>query len=181
MVSLNHKLCGGTFHVINRILSPPKQTIMEFLESIEGFSTLALLLKATGLDRRLMNLDFQHTLLAPTDDAFHRMGQDFLFQLLEDLEMSTALLKMHIMSGAVCCSQLTGDLLSGRQQSRAIDGFLLRMERSRHGSLLVGGARIVDCDIMATNGIVHMTDAIVSPDSWAMHRDGLKNNVFVKF
>ncbi|GFQ70495.1 hypothetical protein TNCT_496411 [Trichonephila clavata] len=99
VLSPGNKMCGGNLHVINKLLLPPKLSIVEVLEGLEEFSTLVLLLRATGLERRLRNVDIQHTLLAPTDDAFHQMGQETLFKLLEDLPLASDLIKMHILSG----------------------------------------------------------------------------------
>ncbi|GFV64472.1 transforming growth factor-beta-induced protein ig-h3 [Trichonephila clavipes] len=180
VLSPGNKMCGGNLHVINKLLLPPKLSIVEVLEGLEEFSTLVLLLRVTGLERRLRNLDMQHTLLAPTDDAFHQMGQETLFKLLEDLPLATDLIKMHILSGTACCSQLKGDLLAGRRQIRALDGSLLKLDRYREGVMRIGGAHIVDCDIMASNGVIHMTDAIVRQEDLVMRTGGHSENFLLR-
>ncbi|GFY74221.1 hypothetical protein TNIN_306201 [Trichonephila inaurata madagascariensis] len=180
VLSPGNKMCGGNLHVINKLLLPPKLSIVEVLEGLEEFSTLVLLLRATGLERRLRNLDMQHTLLAPTDDAFHQMGQETLFKLLEDLPLAADLIKMHILSGTACCSQLKGDLLAGRRQIRALDGSLLKLDRYREGIMRIGGAHIVDCDIMASNGVIHMTDAIVRQEDLVMRTGGHSENFLLR-
>ncbi|GIY93469.1 periostin [Caerostris extrusa] len=180
VLSPSNKMCGGNLHVINKLLLPPKLSIVEVLEGLEEFSTLVLLLRATGLERRLRNPDSQYTLLAPTDDAFHQMGQETLFKILEDLELATDLVRMHILSGSACCSQLKGDLLAGRQQVRAVDGSLLKLDRYREGIMRIGGAHIVDCDIMAMNGVIHMVDAIVRQEDLVMRTGGHLNQMFIR-
>ncbi|GFR22129.1 uncharacterized protein TNCT_152231 [Trichonephila clavata] len=180
VLSPGNKMCGGNLHVINKLLLPPKLSIVEVLEGLEEFSTLVLLLRATGLERRLRNVDIQHTLLAPTDDAFHQMGQETLFKLLEDLPLASDLIKMHILSGTACCSQLKGDLLAGRRQIRAVDGSLLKLDRYREGAMRIGGAHIVDCDIMASNGVIHMTDAIVRQEDLVMRTGGHSENLLLR-
>ncbi|GBM61805.1 hypothetical protein AVEN_80447-1 [Araneus ventricosus] len=163
-----------------QLLLPPKLSIVEVLEDLEEFSTLVLLLRATGLERRLKNPDSQHTLLAPTDDAFHQMGQETLFRILEDLELATDLVRMHILSGSACCSQLKGDLLAGRQQIRAVDGSLLKLDHHRAGVMRIGGAHIVDCDIMASNGVIHMVDAIVRQEDLVMRTGGHMDSFLIR-
>ncbi|XP_042903443.1 transforming growth factor-beta-induced protein ig-h3 isoform X1 [Parasteatoda tepidariorum] len=160
ILSTGNKICGGTLHVINKVLLPPKLSLMQLLENIEGFSTLVLLLRVTGLENRLKDPNARQTILAPTDDAFHLMGQSFLFRLLDDLNFASDLVKMHILSGTVCCSQLKADFMAGRRLVRAVDGSSLPISRTREGTLTVFDARLVDCDIMATNGAVHMVDAV---------------------
>ncbi|CAL1270030.1 unnamed protein product [Larinioides sclopetarius] len=180
VLSPGNKMCGGNLHVINKLLLPPKMSIVEVLEGLEEFSTIVLLLRATGLDRRLKNPDSQHTLLAPTDDAFHQMGQETLFRILEDLELATDLVRMHILSGTACCSQLKGDLLAGRQQIRAVDGSLLKLDHHRAGVMRIGGAHIVDCDIMASNGVIHMVDAIVRQEDLVMRTGGHMDGFLIR-
>ncbi|KAG8178932.1 hypothetical protein JTE90_024906 [Oedothorax gibbosus] len=180
VLSAGNKMCGGSLHIVNKLLLPPKLSILQVLEGLEGFSTLVMLLKATGLDRRLGSAELgRYTFLAPTDDAFHMRGEDALFSLMDDRGRAADILRMHIISGTVCCSQLKSDLLSGRPHVRTIDGSILKLDRYREGSLRIGGGRIVDCDIMATNGVIHMVDTIVRHEDFALGT-GFTDNVLIR-
>ncbi|XP_054713554.1 LOW QUALITY PROTEIN: transforming growth factor-beta-induced protein ig-h3-like [Uloborus diversus] len=166
VLSPDNRFCGGTLYVIDRFLVPPKMTLVQLMERNEGFSTLVLLLRATGLDRRMLgNPDVPRTLLAPTDDAFHNeLGEEGVLRMLENLDQVADMIRIHILPGAQCCSHLKGDFSAGRRRTRAIDGSLLALGRAPGGALLVGGARIVDCDVMATDGILQVVDTVVRHD-----------------
>ncbi len=60
-----------------------------------------------------------------------------------------------------------------------MDGSLLSLDRSIDNLLTVGGARVVECDIIATNGVIHMVDAVLSHDQTSYLGRGFFDNLFI--
>lgn len=95
------------------------------------------------------------TVLAPNDDAFAALGEEGLDAILEDPAALATLVSDHLAVGA----NTTETLVAG-------DGFAnasaetLTVEVDGE-TITVGGATIVDADLMADNGVVHIVDAVV--------------------
>lgn len=77
----NQGASNGIIHVIDRVLTPPRLTIMELLERDERgrFTILQEALAQTSL-----NLTGQLTLFAPTDEAFEKLPKETITKLLKN-------------------------------------------------------------------------------------------------
>ena len=112
-----------------------------------------------GLVDALSDPDSNFTVFAPTNAAFHLLGDDALNALLPDTEALTTLLTNHVIAGstvdAVTAYSLNGTMLetlSGNTVEVAIDD----------GSLLIQGAKVTSSDIYTTNGIIHIIDRVIT-------------------
>ena len=75
----NQGASNGVIHVIGEVLTPPRHTIMEFLErdGSRRFTIMHKIMTAAAL-----NLTGQYTLFAPTDKAFEKVPNETLKRLL---------------------------------------------------------------------------------------------------
>jgi len=119
---------------------------------------LVTALQATALDSVLADHSGIFTVFAPTDDAFAALGQDTINALLNDTDTLSEILLTHVISGmtidAVTAFSLTGgsvETASGSSVTLAI----------RNGALFINNARVVQTDIKAENGIIHVLDAVI--------------------
>lgn len=154
---------NGVIHVIDVVLTPPTSiegagSIVDVAVSDGRFSTLVSALQATHLDAVLADHDEVFTVFAPTDDAFHMLGDDAVKTLLDDLPALEKILLTHVVSGAVVDSvsayAKAGDSVttaSGSEVDLSI----------RDGALFVRNAKIIIFDIKAANGIIHVIDAVI--------------------
>lgn len=73
----------------------------------------------------------------------------------------SGIFKHLIVEHTVCSSAIIGNATTHN-----IDGELIDLERKSDDQLLVDGkAKIVEADIIATNGVVHLLDTIIIPES----------------
>ncbi len=134
------------------------QDIVAVAAEAGRFSTLAAALERTGLDRVLKGAG-PFTLFAPTDAAFARMPPGMLAELLEPRNRLrlTALLTRHVVGGTVLAAELA-DL----DAVTAVDNAPLAVTHSPAG-LAVDGANVVTADLDASNGVIHVIDAVLLP------------------
>lgn len=120
----------------------------------ERFGTLAKILQVTGLLDELKKGNF--TIFAPTDEAFANLDEEVLNNLLkaENLDQLTQLLKYHVIPGTVTSSQLK----SG--QVTTVEGDPVKVNVSPN-QVMVGDAKVIESDISASNGTIHVIDKVL--------------------
>ena len=132
-------------------------TIVEVASANPDFSTLVTAVKAAGLVDTLSGKG-PFTVFAPTNAAFEALPKGTLDALLKDPKGAlTDILKLHVIAGAVDSKAATAaaggnvDSLGG-PIAVALNG----------DKLTVGGATVVTADIKASNGIIHVIDAVIT-------------------
>ena len=153
---------NGIIHVLDMVLSPPA-SIAEIVAGDERFETLDVALQAVKLDGVLDNPDGSFTLFAPTNEAFAALGDEAIASLLEPANATTLLsiLLYHALDGEVDAA--TAISLAGTSQvtlnQESID---IRLEND---ALFINDAMVIATDIQASNGVVHVLDAVLTPPS----------------
>ena len=118
------------------------------------FTTLATALKAAGLVETLKGPG-PFTVFAPTDEAFAKVPKADLDALLADKAKLTAVLTYHVVPGKV----MARDVKAG--QVATVQGGKLTL--GTMGGVTVDNARVVQADIVASNGVIHVIDSVVIP------------------
>jgi len=98
------------------------------------------------------------TVFAPTNDAFAALPEGTVEMLLEpeNKDQLTAILTYHVVPGKV----MSGDLSDGMMATTVQGG---DVTIGTEGGVTVDGANVVDADIEASNGVIHVIDAVVMP------------------
>jgi uncharacterized surface protein with fasciclin (FAS1) repeats len=124
-----------------------------------GFSTLVAAVQAAGLVDTLKG-EGPFTVFAPTDAAFAALPDGTVEALLkpENKNKLTAILTYHVVPGAV----MSGDLSDGMTAATA-EGSEVTI--TTMGGVKVDGANVVAADIPASNGVIHVIDAVIMPKS----------------
>ncbi len=143
-------------------------TIVDIASSNPDFSTLVTAVTEAGLAETLAG-EGPFTVFAPTNAAFEALPAGTFDSLLADPQGALAdVLKLHVVSGRVDAAAATAaaggtvDTLGGP----------VSVEQ-RGESLVVGGATVVTTDIQASNGIIHVIDAVITePAQQAPAEDG---------
>jgi uncharacterized surface protein with fasciclin (FAS1) repeats len=133
-------------------------TVVDLAVADGRFTTLVAALQATGLDVTLADHDGTFTVFAPTDDAFAVLGTDTINALLGDLPTLSNILLTHVISGATIDS-VTAFSLAGSSAETA-SGTSVSLSIS-DGSLFINNARVIQTDIKAENGTIHVIDAVI--------------------
>jgi transforming growth factor-beta-induced protein len=121
-----------------------------------SFKTLAAALGAAGLVDTLKG-DGPFTVFAPTDDAFAALPAGLVDALLKPENKATLvqILTYHVVAGKVLAADVTAGPVETVEGSEATI--------STDGGVKIDGANVVATDIMASNGVIHVIDAVLVP------------------
>jgi len=122
--------------------------------SDERFKILGMILQSIGLLDALKQGDF--TIFAPTDEALAKLPQQILDAILksQNLNRFTELLEYHVIPGKIT----TTELKSGKIKTLEGDSVTIKTKKNQ---IKVGNATIIDSDIPASNGVIHVIDQIL--------------------
>lgn len=132
--------------------------IIEVATAAGTFTTLAAALQAAGLVETLQG-DGPFTVFAPTDAAFAALPAGLVDALLlpENVEILKDILLFHVISGSEVTSDMVaaGDvtMASGDTATIAVDG----------STITIADAPISAVDVQASNGVIHVIDAVMVP------------------
>lgn len=137
-----------------------RSNLVDTAASNNEFQTLAKAIKAAGLEETLA-AEGPYTVFAPTDAAFAALPPGILDQLLlpENKEILVALLKSHVVSGAVTSSQIQ----PGNVNVETLAGPPVTVQRAEDGTVTVNNAKVTQADIQASNGVIHAIDKVILP------------------
>lgn len=130
--------------------------IIDIAAGNEAFSTLVAAVTAAGLVETLQG-EGPFTVFAPTDEAFAALPEGTVEALLEDIPALTAILTYHVVPGAV----MSGDLEDG-MMAETVNGASVTIGVG--DTVTVDGATVVQADIEASNGVIHVIDAVILPE-----------------
>jgi uncharacterized surface protein with fasciclin (FAS1) repeats len=124
-----------------------------------SFTTLAKALQAADLVGTLKGPG-PFTVFAPTDAAFAKLPAAALDDLLkpENKAKLQRILKYHVVAGRVTSVEVVK-----MQTAKALSGDAIAIKASG-GSVMVDNARVAKADIQASNGVIHVIDAVMLPD-----------------
>ena len=130
--------------------------IVDIAASDGRFTTLVAAVQAAGLVDTLKS-DGPVTVFAPTDEAFAQLPAGTVEALLADIPSLTNVLLYHVVPGAVSSADVmqlsAADTASGNPVSITSSG----------GMVMINGSHVVITDIEATNGVIHVIDAVLLP------------------
>ena len=133
------------------------KTIVEIASENEQFSTLATAITEAGLVETLSS-DGPFTVFAPTNAAFEKLPEGTLESLLADPDQLTAVLTYHVVPG-----ELTSDQVVELDSAETVQGSEVEISTS-NGTVMVDGAQVIQADIQASNGVIHVIDSVIIPE-----------------
>lgn len=133
-----------------------KRNIVKTAVAAGQFKTLTKLIKQAGLAGALQTKG-PFTVFAPTDAAFAKVPKAALAALAKDKAKLRAVLLYHVVKG-----KLTAAKLVKLHSVRTLNGQSLKV-RVSHGTVTVGGARVITADIGASNGVIHVINNVLIP------------------
>jgi uncharacterized surface protein with fasciclin (FAS1) repeats len=149
---------NGVIHVIDSVILPETRDIVDIAVEDGRFTTLVTALEAAGLVDAL-KAEGPLTVFAPTDEAFAALPEGTLGALLADIPALTDILLYHVVDGKVMSGQVVtlseAETLLGEPVS-------IRVE---DGNVFINDSQVVLADIEASNGVIHVIDAVLLPPS----------------
>jgi uncharacterized surface protein with fasciclin (FAS1) repeats len=152
------KCSNGVIHVIDSVIMPESGDIVAVAGKAGSFKTLAAALEAAGLVSTLQG-EGPFTVFAPTDEAFAKLPKGTLEDLLkpENREKLKGILTYHVVAGRVFSDQAVKAGHAKTVQGQNVDISV------KGGQAMVNNAKLVKTDINASNGVIHVVDAVLMP------------------
>jgi len=131
--------------------------IVSLAAETESLSTLVAAVKAAGLVETLQG-DGPFTVFAPTNEAFAALPEGTLDNLLkpENKEQLVAILTYHVVSGNVKSTDLSDGMTATTVNGKDVTVSL-------ENGVQINGANVTAADVEASNGVVHIIDAVILP------------------
>lgn len=139
----------------------PSQNIMEIVSADNNFSTLASLLKEA--DIKDLSMEGPFTVFAPTDAAFAKVPADVLDKLKKDNTLLRSVLYFHVVPGKYTQKDMV-ELKECKTLCPTADGVALldlKVDKNSGKLISVEGAKPIQTDVMASNGVIHVIDAVM--------------------
>jgi uncharacterized surface protein with fasciclin (FAS1) repeats len=122
-----------------------------------NLGTFVTAVKAAGLTGKLQE-EGPFTIFAPTDEAFAKLPEGALEDLLKPANRSK-------LAGILACHVVPGKLLAKdvkTMKATNVSGQDLDIE-VHDGAVTVDGAKVVEADLVADNGVIHVIDRVIMP------------------
>jgi uncharacterized surface protein with fasciclin (FAS1) repeats len=132
------------------------QNIVQVAASNPQFSTLVSLVKKAGLVGALSGSG-KLTVFAPTNAAFKAVPKATLNKLAANKSLLAKVLEYHVVKGEVLAAQVvklhSAKTLEGSSVSIRVSG----------GSVYVNQAKVIKTNVKASNGVIHVINAVLLP------------------
>jgi uncharacterized surface protein with fasciclin (FAS1) repeats len=133
-----------------------RKNIVKIAAADGRFDTLVSLVKEAGLAKTLAGKG-PFTVFAPTDKAFKKVPAETLEALGADKEALKRVLLYHAVSGRYPAARVVK-----ASSLETLAGPRVKV-RVRKGTVRVGGAKVVQADIRASNGVIHVINGVLLP------------------
>ena len=139
-------------------MSDQTHDIVDTAVAAGSFTTLVAAVQAAGLVETLKGAG-PFTVFAPSDDAFAALPAGTVDELVkpENKEKLTAILLLHVLPGAIKSTDIAGtqvEAVTAGGKTVHVDGT---------DGVTVDGAKVVTADIICSNGVIHVIDAVILP------------------
>ena len=135
--------------------------IVETAAEAGSFQTLLTAAEAAGLVDTLKS-EGPFTVFAPTDEAFAKLPEGTVENLLkpENQDQLKAILAYHVVPGKTMSSDLAGTQVD----VESVEGSAIPIDATGD-NVMVGDATVTQADIEADNGVIHVIDQVIQPQS----------------
>jgi uncharacterized surface protein with fasciclin (FAS1) repeats len=147
---------NGVIHIVDSVLLP-KDIVDLAIDA--NFNTLVKAVKAADLVATLKS-DGPFTVFAPTDAAFAKLPEGTLANLLkpENIKKLQGILTYHVVAGRFMASDVvalnTVKTVNGQKATIKV----------KSGEVFIDNARVIETDIVGTNGVIHVIDDVILPE-----------------
>ncbi len=141
-------------------------TLMDVLSSNAELTTLVSLIEQADLTAALEG-DTDLTVFAPVDSAFSELSPAVLDYLAANPDLLTRILTYHVVPGRLSSADV---LAASALATLEGEDALINAELGR-----INGATIIDTDIEAANGIIHVIDGVILPTITIPSADALSS------
>jgi transforming growth factor-beta-induced protein len=145
---------NGIIHVIDTVMLP--QDIVDTAVADGCVNTLATALTEAGLVETLKG-EGPFTVFAPTDDAFAKLPEGTIEALLADIPSLSNILLYHVVAGDVRAAAVVE-----LESADTVNGAPVSIE-VMDGKVYINDSQVIIADIVTSNGVIHVIDAVLLP------------------
>lgn len=156
----NQLASNGIIHVIDRMIKPLDSIgdLAEILLKQDRFAKFSQLLYKANIVKLLQG-DRHFTIFAPNNAAFDRLPKIIKEKILTERKVGEAIAKYHIVKGVYCGASTI--MTSGM---KTLEGGYITFRCKFNGNY-INDAKVLSDDVISSNGVVHMIDQVLLPDS----------------
>ena len=149
---------NGVIYLIDTVLTPTTDDLFQRLQKGGRFTIFTKAITASRQGKLFQNMHSLYTTFAPTDEAFKKLPAGTVESLLkpENKDKLAAVLKYHVVSGKVMAADVKPGEVTTVQGSKATI-------KATDGKVTIDGAKVVKTDIVGSNGVIHVIDAVILP------------------
>ena len=160
MRSFRNLLAAGAI-AVSSLVATSQAFAADIVDTAIGagsFKTLVAAVQAAGLVDTLKGTG-PFTVFAPTDEAFAKLPAGTVEDLLkpENKDKLVAILTYHVVPGKVMAADVTGK----ETMAKSVQGGEIKVNGTN--GVMVNDAKVVQADIVADNGVIHVIDAVILP------------------
>jgi uncharacterized surface protein with fasciclin (FAS1) repeats len=145
-------------HHEEKMSEKPAKNIVQTAMAAGSFETLVAAVKAAGLVETLSG-EGPFTVFAPTDEAFAKLPEGTVESLLkeENKDRLVQILTYHVVP-----SKVTAKDVVKLKKAKTVEGREIAIEAA-DGKVMFDDAHLVQADVMASNGVIHVIDTVLIP------------------
>jgi uncharacterized surface protein with fasciclin (FAS1) repeats len=149
---LTHLIC-----MVLLVIKINAQTVLDIVRNSPSHNTLEAAIDAANLGGALSSAG-PITLFAPTDDAFNALPAGLIQTLLADPQGElTRILTYHVVGANALSSGLSNGQFVKTINDKSIS---IKID---NGNVFINNAQVTVADLVATNGVVHVINAVLLP------------------
>ncbi len=159
------KAKNGVIHVIDKVLLPPSQNLVQLAQSNANLSTLvAAVLQLGEPTISTLASGGPFTVMAPTNEAFGKLLVALNKTSLPEIDngLLATVLTYHLIPGRVFSYNLSEGLEATTAQGSKLTFSLMGGPKVK-GNGNASASNILAVDILGTNGVVHVIDQVLLP------------------
>jgi len=157
---------NGIIYLIDGVLSPTTDDLFQLLQKDGRFEIFTKAITASRQGKLFQNMHGLYTSFAPTDKAFQKLPKGVLDSLFkpENDERLEDIIKHHITSGVYAVGKVSGYKSLGVADVVPLSAFGQQLNfKVNKKTRTIDGARILEQDIPAANGVIHVIDEVILP------------------
>lgn len=151
--------CNCIVHGIDAWPTFVNRTILDILYDSTSFRTVLNHLRKTALLKQLQNTSASMTFLLPYDETFNTKKK--ITALLEHAVRIEEIFANHLILDVICCSAIHAKIWDFNSYYENFNGERLLVTRNTDNQIVIGGAQLLKCDILASNGVIHIVDRLI--------------------
>jgi len=159
IVSRDNLATNGIVHMVDKVVVPSTATVAEVLSQDVHFRSFYAALESSGLADALSE-EGQFTVFAPTEEAFNKLDAKTRNKIMSGNGCAQDILKNHLLPNVVCSG-----IIESKAKTNNLLGKYIVLNRNDDGEVMVEGKKIIIRDIMGTNGVIHVIEDVIVPES----------------